>query len=272
MTNFTRIVFAATEWSGSGDESLFGGTPALSPPLPKLSGPTPLRDPGLVIDSGPNPQTVSATSLANQPVVDGNCDTTSGEYAGASVASNGNLLRLLVGRSSIGSYVFVCLEVTADNTDNAALDWGELLFRQQPSVSLTTPQLYDRRFRANSSSSPNDFVKDNGDGLAWTSCSVLCDASDAGIGRFNNSVETYEFKIRFSDIWGTDTPNPGQTAGFAIKAFDSAGAATYTWGSDSVDENNPNSWGLLEIPEFPSLSLAAVGIIILVGWIRRRRS
>src|SRR5881296_2547883 len=127
MTNFTRIVFAATEWSGSGDESLFGGTPALSPPLPKLSGPTPLRDPGLVIDSGPNALTVSATSLANQPVVDGNCDTTSGEYAGASVASNGNLLRFLVGRSSLASYVFVCLEVTADGTDGGALDWGELL-------------------------------------------------------------------------------------------------------------------------------------------------
>src|SRR5437867_367979 len=68
ITNYTRIVFVATDWSGNGDNSPFGGTPAASPPLPKLSGPTPLRDPGIVIDSGTNALTVSATSLANQPV------------------------------------------------------------------------------------------------------------------------------------------------------------------------------------------------------------
>src|SRR3989475_8042909 len=91
ITNSTRMAFATTDWGGIGDTSPFGGAPASAPTLPKFSGPTPLRDPGLIIDSGTNPLTVFATSLANQPVVDGKCDTTSGEYNGATVASDGNL-------------------------------------------------------------------------------------------------------------------------------------------------------------------------------------
>ena len=104
------------------------------------------------------------------------------------------------------------------------------------------------------------------------SCTADCDSLDTGKGNFNNTVQTYEFMIRFKDIWGTDSPAASQTAGFAIVAFNNAVPATYTWGSDNVDENNPNSWGLLEIPEFPNLLVAAVGIIVVVGWIRRRRS
>jgi len=271
ITNYTRIVFVATDWSGNGDNSPFGGTPAASPPLPKLSGPTPLRDPGLVIDSGTNALTVSATSLANQPVVDGNCDTTLGEYSGANDASNGNL-RFLVGRRSSTSYIFVCLEVTADGSDNAISDWGEVLFRQQPSDTSTTPQSFDRRFRATGGDSLSVFTQEKGDGSGWTPCLLSCNTANAGKGRLNNTVETYEFTIRFSDIWGTDTPSASQTAGFAIVAFNNVGSATYTWGADNVSENNPDSWGLLEIPEFPNMLFAAVGIIVVVGWIRRRRA
>jgi len=187
------------------------------------------------------------------------------------VASNGNLLRFLVGRSSLASYVFVCLEVTADGTDGGALDWGELLFRQQPNDPSTTPQSFDRRFRA-ASGALGTFTQDMGSGSAWTSCSGTCDTLNSGKGKVNNTVQTYEFMIRFSDIWGTDTPLASQTAGFAIVAFNSTGSVTYTWGSSSVDENNPDSWGLLEIPEFPNMVFAAVGVILIVGWLRRRRA
>ena len=270
LTSSSRMAFATTDWSGIGDNSPFGGAPALAPLASEPSGPTLFHDPGLVIESGPNAQTISATSLASQPVVDGNCGTTPGEYSGASVASNGNL-RFLVGRSSVVSYVFVCLEVTADGTDGGALDWGELLFRQQPSDMSTTPQSTDRRFRA-TSGVLGTFAQEMGTGSTWTSCSGTCDTLNSGKGSFNNTVQTYEFMIRFSDIWGTDTPTASQTAGFAIVAFNSTGSQTYTWGSDAVDENNPNSWGLLEIPEFPNVVFAAVGIVVLVGWVRRRHS
>jgi len=272
ITNTTRMAFAATDWGGIGDSSPLGGTLAASPPLPKLSGPVPLRDPGLIIYSGTNVLTAFATPLANQPTVDGNCDTSpGGEYDGADVKSNGNLI-FHVGRRSQIFYVFVCVEVTADGTDNLTLDWSELLFRQQPSNTTTVPQSFDRRFRATGGDSVSVFTQEKGDGSGWTPCLLSCDESNAGKGKLNGSAQTYEFKIRFSDVWGTDAPTANQTAGFAIVAFNNAGSATYTWGSDTVSENNPNSWGLLEIPEFPTVLFAAVGIIFVVGWIRRRRS
>ena len=272
ITNTTRMVFAATDWAGIGDSSPLGGTFALSPPLPKLSGPAPLRDPGLIIYSGTNALTAFATPLTNQPTVDGNCDTSpGGEYDGADVKSNGNLI-FHVGRRSQIFYVFVCVEVTADGTDNLTLDWSELLFRQQPSNTTTVPQSFDRRFRATGGDSASVFTQEKGDGSGWTPCLLSCDGSNAGKGKLNGSAQTYEFKVRFSDVWGTDAPAANQTAGFAIVAFNNAGSATYTWGSNTVSENNPNSWGLLEIPEFPNVLFAAVGILFVVGWIRRRRS
>src|SRR5439155_16826556 len=116
ITNTTRMAFAATDWGGIGDSSPLGGTLAASPPLPKLSGPVRLRDPGLIIYSGTNVLTAFATPIANQPTVDGNCDTSpGGEYDGADVKSNGNLI-FHVGRRSQIFYVFVCVEVTADGT------------------------------------------------------------------------------------------------------------------------------------------------------------
>jgi len=270
FTNSTRMAFASTDWGGIGDTSLLGGTQVSASALTKLSGQSPLGDPGLIIDSGSNPQTAYATSLGNEPVVDGNCGTTSGEYSGGSVANNGNL-RFLVGRSSLVSYVFVCLEVTLDGTNDGTSDWGELLFRQNPSDTSTLPQTGDRRFRA-TSGVPGSFTQEMGNGTVWTSCAGTCDTLNTGKGKFNNSVQTYEFMIRFSDVWGTDTPLPSQTSGFAIVAFNNTGSVTYTWGSDNVDENNPNSWGLVEIPEFPNVVFTAVAIIVVVGWIRRRRS
>ena len=48
-------------------------------------------------------------------------------------------------------------------------------------------------------------------------------------------------------------------------------ATNYSWGNDNVDENVPDTWGHLEIPEFSS-SLGIAGVMVgEVGLARRRR-
>src|SRR2546422_864589 len=210
-TNTTRIAFAATDWGGIGDNSPSGGAPASAPTLPRFSGPTPLRDPGLIIDSGPNAKTALALPLTNVPTVDGTCDTSSsGEYAGAHVLSDGNF-RLHVGRRSEISYIFVCVEVLADGTNDGGSDWGELLFDQNQTGSLT-PMSNDRRFRVAGGGSV--LTSEKGNGTGWIICSSSCAGGEIATGAYNSSVETYEFKIRFLDVWGTDTPASSAIAGF----------------------------------------------------------
>src|SRR3989442_11194850 len=100
------MAFASTDWGGIGDTSLLGGTQVSASALTKLSGQSPLGDPGLIIDSGSNPQTAYATSLGNEPVVDGNCGTTSGEYSGGSAAHESQRT-VPVGPRVLGMYLFL---------------------------------------------------------------------------------------------------------------------------------------------------------------------
>ncbi|MGQ0796690.1 MAG: hypothetical protein ACT4OI_02320, partial [Methanobacteriota archaeon] len=213
---------------------------------------------------------VLARALANEPTIDGSCGTTSTEYEGSDAATSANL-RFLVGRRSTISYVFVCLEVAADTSNDGVSDWGELLFDQGHEGS-STPQDNDRRFRVTSGAG-GTFSQDKGDGSAWTLCGGSCDAGNSARGEFNNSVnEVYEFRIRFSDIWGTDSPTDHEQAGFALVAFSGTGSATYTWGADNVNEDDPGTWGHLQIsaPEFRDI-LVPVGFIAFLALLRRRR-
>ncbi|MEK6850933.1 MAG: hypothetical protein AABY30_00175, partial [Candidatus Thermoplasmatota archaeon] len=103
------------------------------------------------------------------------------------------------------------------------------------------------------------------------SCGSDCDAGDIGRGEFTSSEEVYEFRIRFSDVWGTNSPTGNQQAGFAIVAHNEDTGFDATWGSNEVNENAPSTWGQIEIPEFPFLAGASVGLLALVGVRRRSR-
>lgn len=249
------VAFAMSDWSGVvADVSDIAG-------LRGASG-----SPGVRPWHGMNAQTIQATALESVPVVDGNCATTGSEYNGASTG-NAPGLTFRVGRQSGPQHVFVCVEVTGDGTDNPG-DWGELVFDTGHDGG-TAPQADDRRFRVYTGSSV--LISEKGNGAMWVSCGSDCDASDSATGAFRTDRQVYEFRIRFSDVWGTNSPSPNQIAGFAVVAYDAGSSTTYAWGSDAVSDTNPNTWGHIQIPEFAPLATTA-GAALLVLLIRRRQS
>ena len=267
------IVLAATDWSGLGDFTAAVSAPAGSPGSPASGRNGPLFAPGLILHSGTNPLTVLAKALTNEPTLDGSCGTGPAEYEGSDSASNANL-KFFVGRRSAISYLFVCIEVTADTSDDGTSDWGEILFDQEYEGS-STPQANNRRFRVTGAGVAGSFVQDKGDGSAWTSCGASCDTGNTARGRFNGSAhEAYEFKIRFADIWGSDSPDASERAGFAIVAFDNLGSVSYTWGADDVNENDPGTWGHLEVsmPEFHEVAAVSASVLLLGLLMKRKRN
>lgn len=256
-TSNASVAFAASDWSGAGDEAdvlgLRGtrGAPALRP------------------RHGSGAVTIVATSLGGTPSVDGDCATTGNEYLGANQNSNDNMT-VHVGRRDDTQYLFVCAEVTADTSDNGALDWGELLFDRNHD-GTDPPQDGDRRFRI--ASAPVTLTMEKGTGTGgWTACGTDCDGGDIGAGEYRNGVEVYEFRIRYSDVWGTNFPTGNQQAGFAVVAHDETLGVDLTWGSDEVDENAPSTWGMVEIPEFPPALAASVAALAFLLRRTRRRS
>jgi hypothetical protein len=218
---------------------------------------------------GAGAETIIAMPLTNVPDVDGDCATTGNEYDGASQDSNANIL-FYIGQRDATQYLYACVRVTADTSDDGVLDWGELLFDRNHD-GLDPPQDGDRRFRIGSG--PVALTKEKGSGMGgWVSCDPDCDGGDIGSGAFTNGEQVYEFRIRFSDVWGTNFPTGNQPAGFAIVAHDDTLGLDYTWGSDEVDENTPSTWGHVEIPEFPPiLAATAVLALALLGSRRSRR-
>lgn len=253
-TRNATLVFAMSDWSGASD----------------LSEPSGLRGtrsgPGVRPLDGTNPQTIVATLLTNIPNVDGDCTTTSGEYDGASSDSPTGFT-FWIGRRDELEYVYVCIETT-DTSENI-LDWGELLFDTDHD-DQDPPQAEDRRFRKFASATP--MVPEMGDGSGWTPCGTSCDSGDSADRGFADGFEVYEFRIRYSDVWGTNTPEPNDRAGFAIVVHDEDTTTDYIWGADNVDENAPSTWGRLDIPEFPLLAaFVVVAIPFAVSRLRRSR-
>ena len=268
-TNSTRVVLATSDWSGMGDVDPPGPISSSVGAASTGNGLQTATGPSLIILSGTNAKTTTATELTNTPTVDGSCSSIAGEYRGATVASNLSL-RLFVGIRSDTKFVHVCLEVTLDVTDNNVSDWGELLF--DPGVDTsTTPQSDDRLFQVTSASTT--LISKKGDGSAWVKCGPSCDSNDTAQGHFNTTNQVYEFKIRFSDVWGSDSPASNAQAGFAIKAHDQTLPlpVDYYWGSDSIVETNPSSWGVIQIPEFQDAIWVVVSVMVVVVVLRRRR-
>jgi hypothetical protein len=217
---------------------------------------------------GTGAEDAEATTLANgDATVDGNCATTATEYDGAGLFDDPGIAGR-VGTS--GSYVFICIDVTADTDDEAATDQGTIYFDTLHDGG-TAPQTDDRRFSVLSGSSA--LLSDMGDGATWVACiSPDCDTGNLAAGAFTGGHEVYEFKIRFANVWGDDAPAPDQVAGFAVRAIDFGGAVT-TWGStDPPSDTDPGTWGHVVAPEFHDVivPVAVVGVIYLIARRRRR--
>ena len=261
------MVFEATDWSSLPDMTPGYQAPMFGPASPLSVGLiTPQDGPSLIITG--TGLAVTATELAATPTLDGNCATANGEYTGAASAVNPKMKFFAGLRSPTPSYLYVCVDVTADMTNDLVLDTGELLFDQTNDGS-STPDSNDRLFRV---ASGGAFTSMEWNGIAWVVCGASCDSGDDAMGHFNATNEVYEFKIAFADVWGP-SPQSNPVAGFAIVVQDSTGSQTYTWGSASVNESNPSTWGQIQIPEFNDFLLVSVSVVVLVGiQLRRRRS
>lgn len=221
--------------------------------------------PGMDPLDGSGAASVTAFPLSGAPLVDGDCSD--GVYAGAGVFSNGNLS----GKAGTsGSDVYICIDATIDTTSSGT-DVGYIYFDRNHDGG-TAPQTGDRRFYVFSGSTV--LISNKGDGAGWVACGTDC-ASNAAEGKFTGGHEVYEFRIAFTDVWGTSSPNPGQTAGFAVIGFDTTGSNTYTWGSNSPpDDLKPNTWGHIVAPEFHDIlvPVTVVGVIYFVARRRRRNA
>ena len=251
-----RAVFAMTDWSRRTDLTDIPTT-ALAPSLKTQVSPL----------HSPVPDEITATSLVNTPVIDGICATSPDEYLGASVASN-PALSFAIGRRDDTQYVYVCIRVTLDISKHNN-DWGEVIFDTNHDGG-SAPQTDDRLLYV-FGNGDTTVKKWQGNGAGWTLTCGSCDAGDAGASRYSGGIENYEFKVRYTDVWATLTPSPGQTAGFAIIAYDFNVGALHTWGGPTVDENVPDTWGhvFYPIPEFP---IVVIGVLpaVLVPLLRRR--
>src|SRR5712691_1372827 len=252
----STTVFAMSDWSRTWDIT---DVPVRSNAPSLMSVPSPLH---AVL-----PDQISATLLTNTPTVDGKCDTFPGEYNGGSIGSNVNL-RFTVGRRDDTQFLYICLQVTADTTSSKS-DWGEIVFDTLHNGGTAT-QTDDRLFFVFGAGS-NTLISWQGNGAGWDPVCASCDPGDAGASRFSTN-EFYEFKVRYTDVWGTLTPIDSQTAGFAIIANNNPGIH-YTWGGPAVSDTIPDTWGHLfyPIPEFPTLAFGGALAAIFIPILQRRR-
>lgn len=222
--------------------------------------------PGFDPMNGGGAATAVVLPLSGTPTVDGNCADSvyseAGSFSDADISGKAGMN---------GLYVYICIDVTADTDNDALSDSGYIYFDTSHNGG-TTPQTDDRRFYTLSGFT--SIISHKGDGSTWVLCGGTdCDSGNAAAGAFTGGHEVYEFKIRFANVWGTDSPSSSQRAGFAVIAFDTSGPNTYTWGStDPPTDTSPDTWGHIDVPEFTDLliPIAIVGVIYFIGRRRRR--
>jgi hypothetical protein len=249
------MLVESTDWSGIGD---------LPPPI-DMGTRSGGRDGTRGADSpkvlhGDNAETVTSGQLIGLPILNGECDFPSGEYAGATVVDKPNY-RLYVGHG--GGRVWICV-VFHDTTNDGNFDYAEVMLDTTHN-GTNFPQIDDRHTRIASGS--NAPLSRRGDGTQWIPCDAQCAAPpDRAQGSFYNGYENYEFNLNKDNVWATGHDE----AGFAIHMYNATNSFNDYWGATNVDINKPSTWGHLDIPEFPAI-MVPILIVVAVGRLWRKR-
>ncbi|HKZ63705.1 MAG TPA: hypothetical protein VJ400_04600 [Thermoplasmata archaeon] len=252
--NNPRVAFAASDWSRQGDLSGVLGLRGTRGHDPE-AGPTH----GFLWDE------IRAPPLINTPVVDGLCPTFPGEYAGGALGGTLDLY-FAVGTRIVNRFLYICIIVTSDTTPDF-FDAAEIMFDTKHDGG-PRPQPDDRLFYVFTNDTNIGWLMGNGTG--WVDCTGVCDPFDIAAGNFNNGTQNYEFRIRWSDVWGSINPARDAIAGFAIMIWDDS-FGLYWWGSLFVDDSAPDTWGHIILPEFPLPVAAAIATIAFPVARRRGR-
>ncbi len=260
--NGTRMVFETSDWSGQGDTTMVLTTRSADDPGTR-GAPAPALEP---LD-GTDAATAIARPLQDVPDIDGDCSDT--VYADAGTFSDTGLQ----GKVGIqGYYAYICIDVTGDGSDDGASDVGSVYFDTTHNGG-SAPKTDDRKLSVASGST--SIASYEGDGSGWVGCTPQdCDGGNQAAGAWRTDHEVYEFKIRFANVWGTDSPSSNQEAGFAVRAYDAFASTYITWGSsDPPSDLAPGTWGHIDIPEFPTVLLPVAGVLVLFALLplRRRR-
>ena len=248
------VVFATSDWSRQGD---------LTDPL-GLRG-TRGGSQNILPMHGFLPDETPAPPLRFAPILDGLCPSFPGEYMGAAIGGTPDFT-FLVGTRAGPRLLWLCIIVTSDTTDDF-FDFSEIMFDTKHDGGAT-PQPDDRLFYISTNNSFGDWLM--GDGLGWVSCTGVCDPADAAVGSFNNGTQRYEYRIRWTDVWGDLNPPYDAVAGFAIIIYDDS-FGFYWWGSPFLSDTAPDTWGHIILPEFPAPVLA-VTASLAIPFVRRWRA
>lgn len=264
--NATEMVFATTDWSGAGDSTIVLATRGLNPPLTR-------GGPGFAImGNSSGLEVIHASPLASTPTLDGDCADPA--YAGAGSITQSNM-SVTAGR--IDSFVWICIEATADTTNDGSADSAFLHFDRDDSGAPLSEA--DRRFRLDGTASALIAEIGNDLGTGWVSCIASgtpawdeCHVGNGGTGSFGSN-ERYEFKISYHDVWNTSSLSGDEIAGVAVLVYDANLGEAYRWGNTDVAVNtlDPDTWGHVALPEFQDIALPAAGVIVLFALARRRR-
>ncbi len=266
LLNGTRMVFETDDWSGQGDATTVLVTRSAAGRGTRSEGGFELRG---------NPE--GAQSLLAPPLtgvlgMDGSCDDAG--YADAGVSAQPNMT-IKAGTQS--GYLWLCITAGWDDTSGSG-DYATVHFDRDDSGE-PGPTGGDRRFRLDAGTSTLTPYRGDDAGTDWAACTTAdppgateCHSGNAGAGAFG-SREAYEFKVHYLDVWNTTTPGPGQRVGFAVLVYDSNNGTFYRWGSTTVevDTVNLDTWGHLDIPEFPGVVLPVAAVVLLLVLRRRRR-
>ena len=266
VLNGTRMVFETDDWSGQGDATTVLVTRSEAGRGTRSEGGFELRvNPG-------GAQTLLAPPLTGALGMDGSCDDAGYTDAGISAQPN-----MTVKAGTQSGYLWLCIIAGWDDTSGSG-DYAYAHFDRDDSGE-PGPRGGDRRFRLDAGTSTLTPYRGNDAGTDWAACStadppgaIECHSGDQGTGAFG-SREAYEFKVHYLDVWNTTTPSPSQRVGFAVLVYDSNNGTFYRWGSTTVevDTVNLDTWGHLDIPEFPTVVLPVAGVVLLLVLRRRRR-
>ena len=254
MTN-SSVVFALSDWSRQGDvtdplalRSTRGGSPSALP------------------THGFLPDETFAPPLRFAPVLDGLCPSFPGEYFGGAVGGT-PFFYFYVGTRPGPRFLWLCIVVDSDSTNDTG-DFSYIMFDTKHDGG-STPQADDRLFYVYTNTTFWGWFM--GDGAGWVDCTGVCDPFDAMVGNFNNGTQHYEYRIRWTDVWGDLNPALDAVAGFAIVVWDDS-CCVYWWGSAVFSDTAPDTWGHIILPEFSPTVIAVTASLAIPFAIHRRSS